>query len=237
MNFCIPIDNRIAEGTFEEFENGIYKAMHRVKMSFFEVGYWLYHANDKHNFLNNTGYNNISEYALEKFGLSKSTTYDLIKIYRTFRAEDGISMKLDFIRHSQSQLVAMSRMKYVDYSFLAKIKPNDTVSDIEKAMKIYRDRTNSGRPTSAKGYSSIKEYIEINENTEPEQIIIDSRHLEKEDAEEILTAIYATKRTYAALLQRIQDKRVWTSEVRNIFCNIESNFTKLERAIQKETKN
>ena len=46
----IPDDNRISSTfkiSFEEFETGLNKAMQRTKLSFFEVGYWLYYANDR----------------------------------------------------------------------------------------------------------------------------------------------------------------------------------------------
>lgn len=232
----IPQNNKITTGSFEEFETGLYKAMHRVKQSFFEVGYWLYHASDKHQFLSNNGYSNIAEYAFEKYGLSKSTTYDLIKVYRRFRDDTGLATDPQYIRLSQSQLVALSRMKYTERDFLSKVKPTDTVSDIEKAVKIYNSRISHGLCTSNRGYSDIKEYLEANEIYKPQQITINSRCLEKEDADELLTAILCTKRTYNALLIKIQDKHVWTSEIRSIFFQIENCFSKLEKAIKCETK-
>lgn len=230
--FTIPKNNRIQTQTFEEFEIGLYKAMHRAKLSFFEVGYWLYHANDKYNFLQDNGYNNITEYAYEKFGLSKSTTYDLIKVYRTFRDESGYALATEYIRFSQSQLVALSKMKYKENNFLSKVKPTDTISDIEKAVKIY----NSGSfSTTPRGYSDIKEYIENHETSATKKPSIFSRRLEKEKAEEIISSIVTVKRTYAILLKSIQDAKVWTSEIRSIFFQIESAFTKLERAINNST--
>ena len=229
----IPENNRIVTETFEEFETGLYKAMHRVKLSFFEVGYWLYHANDKHDFLPSNGYSNIAEYAYEKFGLSKSTTYDLIKVYRRFKDESGYGISVEYIRLSQSQLVALSRMKYTQKDFLSKVKPTDTVSDIEKAVQIYNTQCTKGNGII--GYSDIKEYIELSEKRASTQTIKKSRRLEKDKAEDILNAIQCTKRTYGELLKRIQDAFVWTSEIRNIFLQIESNFTKLERAINNET--
>lgn len=228
---CIPEDNRISTKTFEEFETGLYKAMHRVKLSFFEVGYWLYYAQDRYNFLQDNGYNNISEYAFEKFGLSKSTTYDLIKVYRRFRDESGYAINPEYIRLSQSQLVALSRMKYTEKYFLSRVQPSDTVADIEKAVKIYNSSSQS-KPTA---YSDIKEYIEISEKHLQQPKVINSRRLEKDKSEEIKLAIYCTKRTYGVLLQKIQDNNVWTSQIRNIFFAIEREFTKLERAIQEET--
>ena len=227
----IPEDNRIVTKTFEEFEIGLDKAMHRVKLSFFEVGYWLYYAQDRYNFLSDNGYNNIAEYAYEKFGLSKSTTYDLIKVYRRFRDESGYAISPEYIRLSQSQLVALSRMKYTEKYFLSRVQPSDTVTDIEKAVRIY----NASSQSPITKYSDIKEYIEVYEKRSQQPKVINSRRLEKDKSEEIKLAIYCTKRTYGVLLQKIQDANVWTSQIRNIFFAIEREFKKLEHASQEET--
>lgn len=232
-NLIIPEDNRITSFTFEAFEIGLNKAMQRAKLSFFEVGYWLYHANDKYGFLSKNGYNNIAEYAYEKFGLSKSATYDLIKVYRRFRDETGLSLDPNYHHLNQSQLIALSRMKYTQKDFLSKVKATDTVSDIEKAVKIYNS---SNETLSPKAYSNISEYIALKEKQENDNKIIYSRHLEKDKADEIINSIHTVKRTYNFTLEKIQKARVWTQEIRSIYMQIESNFTKLERAIQNETK-
>ena len=232
-NLTIPEDNRITSFTFEAFEIGLSKAMQRAKLSFFEIGYWLYHANDKYGFLSQNGYNNITEYAYEKFGLSKSATYDLIKVYRRFRDETGLSLDPNYHHLNQSQLIALSRMKYTQKDFLSIVKATDTVSDIEKAVKIYNS-SNYTRPH--KKYSNISEYIALKEKQENDRKIIYSRHLEKNKADEIINSIHTVKRTYGYMLEQIQKAHVWTQEIRSIYMQIESNFAKLERAIQNETK-
>ena len=223
--------------TFDKFENGLAKAMDRAKMSFFEVGYWLYHAHNIKDFLYNNGYENIADYAYQKFGLSKSATYDLMKVYRRFKDESGYALAPEYIRLSQSQLVALSRMKYTEKYFLSRVKPTDTVSDVEKAVKIYNNRISHG--SSGTQYSDIKEFIEKNEpliEKEKTSPIINSRRLEKVQAENIISAIMVTKRSYAAILKLIQAENVWTSEIRKIYLQIDSAFIKLERAIQNEAK-
>lgn len=232
----IPDDNRVSSTfkiSFEEFETGLNKAMQRTKLSFFEVGYWLYYANDR-NLLSENGYQNIAEYAYEKYGLSKSTTYDLIKVYRRFRDKDEVSLDPLYSDLNQSQLVALSRMKYTQKDFLSKVKPTDTISDIEKAVKIYN--SNNGNQISSRSYNTIKEYIEINERNNEKRQIIYSRHLEKEKADEIKCAIDTVIRKHCGVLKMIQENKVWTSEIRNIYMQIESGYTKLKRAIDNETK-
>lgn len=235
----IPKEDRvdIFSITFEKFEKGLAKAMDRAKMSFFEVGYWLYQAHNSTDFIYNNGYENIADYAYQKFGLSKSATYDLMKVYRRFRDQRGYALAPEYIKLSQSQLVALSRMKYTEKYFLSTVKPTDTVSDIEKAVKIYNYKISHGG--SSGSFSDIKEYIEKYEPVMEKEIssptIINSRRLEKIQAENIISAIMVTKRSYAAVLKLIQNENVWTSEIRKIYLQIDTGFTKLERAIQKET--
>ena len=178
---AIPEEDRvdIFSITFEKFETGLAKAMDRAKMSFFEVGYWLYQAHNSTDFIYNNGYENIADYAYQKFGLTKSTTYDLMKVYRRFCDESGYALAPEYIRLSQSQLVALSRMKYTQKDFLSKVKPTDTVSDVEKAVKIYNYKTSHGGGSGS--FSDIKEYIEKYEplmEKEKAEVAENSRRLE-----------------------------------------------------------
>lgn len=178
---AIPEEDRvdIFSITFEKFETGLAKAMDRAKMSFFEVGYWLYQAHNSKDFIYNNGYENIADYAYQKFGLTKSTTYDLMKVYRRFRDESGYALAPEYTRLSQSQLVALSRMKYTQKDFLSKVKPTDTVSDVEKAVKIYNYKTSHGGSNGS--FSDIKEYIEKYEpvmEKEKSEVAENSRRLE-----------------------------------------------------------
>ena len=178
----IPEEDRVDTFsiTFEKFETGLAKAMDRAKMSFFEVGYWLYQAHNNTDFIYNNGYENIADYAYQKFGLTKSTTYDLMKVYRRFRDESGYALAPEYIRLSQSQLVALSRMKYTEKHFLSVVKPTDTVSDVEKAVKIYNYKISHGGSNG--NFSDIKEYIEKYEpvmEKEKKEVSENSRRLEK----------------------------------------------------------
>ena len=186
---AIPEEDRvdIFSITFEKFETGLAKAMDRAKMSFFEVGYWLYQAHNSTDFIYNNGYENIADYAYKKFGLTKSTTYDLMKVYRRFSDESGYALAPEYTRLSQSQLVALSRMKYTQKDFLSKVKPTDTVSDVEKAVKIYNYKTSHGG--SSGNFSDIKEYIEKYEpvmEKEKSEVAENSRRLENATKQQII---------------------------------------------------
>lgn len=236
---AIPEEDRvdIFSITFEKFEKGLAKAMDRAKMSFFEVGYWLYQAHNSTDFIYNNGYENIADYAYQKFGLTKSTTYDLMKVYHRFRDPSGYALAPEYINLSQSKLVALSRMKYTEKYFLSKVKPTDTVSDVEKAVKIYNYNISHGGSNGS--FSDIKEYIKKYEpviEKEKAEVAENSRRLEKIQAENIISAIMVTKRSYAAVMKLIQNENVWTSEIRKIYLQIENGFTKLEQAIQNEVK-
>ena len=75
-------------GKFEDIEQSIAEDLEDVKKTFFQIGYKLYliRVNALYSAL---GYDNIVDYAYAKFGLGKSSTYNLIRVYERFYSFDN----------------------------------------------------------------------------------------------------------------------------------------------------
>ncbi|MBR2870409.1 MAG: helix-turn-helix transcriptional regulator [Clostridia bacterium] len=145
--------------SLEEIEQSIDQDKEKLKETFFQIGYKL-------TLIKNTclhkklGYENIIDYAQDRFGFGKTTTYDLINVYaRTRDFHDPIKMAKGYKKFSQSQLVAMSGEHWSADMIVNYIEPDDTVEDIKKYLKIW-DREYRTRCNAPKG-KNLKEALKI----------------------------------------------------------------------------
>ena len=126
-----------------------------IKRSFFRIGFHLYEAN-QFLYYKKLGFENISDCAESLFGFKKTTTYDLMQIYRKFHDKKA-PMKIDarFEKYSQSQLIALSNIKVGLHDFTSMMQPNDSVDVIKRAVKIWNNK-NTGIYYSGLGLFKYK---------------------------------------------------------------------------------
>lgn len=123
-----------------------------IKRSFFRIGFHLHEANQLLYF-KKLGFENISDCAESLFGFKKTTTYDLMQIYRKFHDKKA-PMKIDarFEKYSRSQLIALLNVKVGLFDFTSMMQPNDSVDVIKRAVKIWNNK-NTGIYYSGLGLS------------------------------------------------------------------------------------
>ena len=142
----------------ESFLHYVYLELDDIKKSFFKIGFRLNEAN-KYKYYDELGYSSIAELAEDKFGFKKSTTYDLMAIYEL--AHDNMcpmSIDKSFEGFSQSQLVAMTRVRYAVPDFVSLVKPTDSVKNIEKLVSLWNKKYVYGcgyRP----GCNTVSDYL------------------------------------------------------------------------------
>ena len=119
--------------------------------SFFKIGYELHKAQKGQHF-KALGYDSLEDLAEDAFGFSKTTTYDMIKVYNACRSPFVKSeMSEAYKVYSFSQLAAMKSGCYaspetlIAYGF---VKPTDSVRAIKKYVSYFNKYTDrhSGYP-------------------------------------------------------------------------------------------
>ncbi len=152
-------ERKSAEGCVQ----AVYDDLNDIKHSFFRIGFHLHEAIEKR-FYATLGYANITDFALDKFGFSQSTTYELIGIYNLARKEDAplqIAEKYD--EYSQSQLRELCRLKMDPNGFMSIVKPTDKVEKVGKAVTFWNKYVtkHSGTPD----VNNISELLELDIDT------------------------------------------------------------------------
>lgn len=146
--------------TLSEIEDGIRKDFEDVKLKFFAIGYKL-HVIANTNRLKEAGYDNIVDYAQAVFEIGKSTTYNLLNVYDTFRDYNNpTQIQKEFKPYSYSQLSLMSNAWCRD-GLPKYVKPSDKVEDIKRFMSIW-NKSYRTRQCSPDG-NNLKEVIRFDE--------------------------------------------------------------------------
>ena len=133
MSTTTQIENTYAR----DFVNCMRADMEDIKRAFFKIGFRLYEA-QKNAYYQDLGFNSLVECSEALFGFSKTTTYELIEVYKKFRDGPGtMFLPEKYAEYSQSQLVAISKLKYGISLFMERAKPTDTVATLKEAVKRY----------------------------------------------------------------------------------------------------
>jgi len=133
-----------------------------ISYSFFRIGFCLDEA--LHNeYFEELGFENISDCAEYYFGFKKSTTYDLINLFRAFCDAKGTWYLPERWRaYSRSQLSVIATVDYYPLKFRDMVSEFDTVSDIKKA-KNYWNMVKRGELSSTyihnNSCKSAKEFV------------------------------------------------------------------------------
>lgn len=130
------VGNYTVDASLREIELDIAKDFEDVKKSFFKIGYKLY-VIDRTKLYLKSGYDNIVDYAQVRFGIGKTTTYNLINVYDSFKAGlHSPEIAEGWDKYSYAQLCAMTNAWSQD-TLLKYVQKTDTVEDIKKFMAIW----------------------------------------------------------------------------------------------------
>ena len=112
--------------------------------SFFKIGYELHKAQEGKHF-KTLGYESLEDLAEDAFGFSKTTTYDMLKVYDSCSAFGApTEMKPICTPYSFSQLAAMKNGCYASPETLiayGRVKPTDSVRAIKKYVSYFNKYT------------------------------------------------------------------------------------------------
>ena len=132
------------QGVAMEFVKTVRGYLSDVSRSFFKIGYELHKAQaGKH--YQALGYDSLEELAEDAFGFSKSTMYDMLKVYEACRLWGSpAEMKEVCAPYSFSQLAAMQSGYYASPETLIShgfVKPTDSVRAIKKYVSFFNKYT------------------------------------------------------------------------------------------------
>ena len=123
--------------SLEEIEQSIEEDKEKLKETFFQIGYKLTIIKNCELY-KRLGYQNIVEYAQERFGFGKTTAYDLLNVYEQTRdSSKPNQIAKEYKKYSQSQLVAMGGSNWASGDLPKYIEPDDTVEDIKEYVKLW----------------------------------------------------------------------------------------------------
>ena len=138
MNKMIKSDKDVAL----EFVSKVRCYLSDVSRSFFKIGYELHKAQQGQHF-KALGYETLEDLAEDAFGFSKTTMYDMLKVYngcRKLYAPDRMSEEYE--RYSFSQLAAMQTGRYAGVgTMILRVKPTDSVRAIKKYVSYWNKYT------------------------------------------------------------------------------------------------
>ena len=119
-------NEKLGEGLLP-FANGFLREVRLdladIKRSFFSIGFRLNEANEM-NYYSALGYQTIEELAESEFGFKRSTTYNLINVFRRFCVREFINSTYvrrnqideNFKDYSYSQLLEFTKFNYIPMS-------------------------------------------------------------------------------------------------------------------------
>ena len=107
------------------------------------------------------GYESIIDYAEDKFGFGKSTTYNFMQVYNRISANDNpTEIRKEYLPYNYSQLVEMSKENiWARDDLLSVIKPTDSVKQIHDYVALW-NRSYSKHGIHPQG-ATVKEALAI----------------------------------------------------------------------------
>lgn len=146
-----------------EFVGRVRGYLSDVSKSFFKIGYELSKAQDGKHF-KALGYESLEELSEDVFGFSKTTTYDMIKVYKACRMYGLPSEMYECCEpYSFSQLAAMERGGFASPETLIAhglVKPTDSVRSIKKYVSYFNKYTER---YSSYPKETLQEWLELEE--------------------------------------------------------------------------
>lgn len=143
---------------FQQLDEIIYNSMDSISKSGYAVAFAIHTIYTK-KLYRVDGYKNVYSYALERYGLSRTTCNDFINMVERFGKISGddkeciTEIRPEYELYGNSQLLAMKG--YNDSEIAdAKINPSMSVREIKKALKGERD--DSAKDDSNKGENDDK---------------------------------------------------------------------------------
>lgn len=117
---------------YEDSIDIIHEELHKTRKSFIKIGWYLKHIDEKKMYIHE-GYNNIVDFANDKFNLSQPTTNRFIRLCEEFSVGHN-SPELDekYANYSVSQLIEMVSMKPEQ---LEQVSSEMTVREIKEIKK------------------------------------------------------------------------------------------------------
>lgn len=135
-----------------EFVGKVRGYLSDVSHSFFKIGYELHKAQQGQHF-KALGYESLEDLAEDAFGFSKTTMYDMLKVYAACRSRFVESEMCEAYKpYSFSQLAAMRNGRFANPYCLTerqRVKPTDSVRAIKKYVSFFNKYTDkhSGYPS------------------------------------------------------------------------------------------
>lgn len=121
-----------------------------IAKRFFIIGFRLQEA-VRMDYVTALGYNNIEELAEQEFGFKRSTTYGLMQVYNMTAKLNGfrrtMEMQEKYAEYNYSQLLEISKMKYIGGNIKENIKPTNSVRDIQAYVRFWNDYGNKNSST------------------------------------------------------------------------------------------
>lgn len=193
MNKMIKSDEEIVA---LEFVSKVRCYLSDAAHSFFKIGYELHKAQEGQHF-KALGYDSLEDLAEDAFGFSKTTTYDMIKVYNACRSRFVESeMSEEYKVYSFSQLVAMQNGRYANPYYLVdkqRVKPTDSVRAIKKYVSFwnkYTDRHSTYPDVTLREWLEQEEERQELENAE--QLTLGELVEEPEEQDETQGKIFRT---------------------------------------------
>ena len=127
------------ENEFQKLDGVIYDSMENISKSGYAVAFAI-HAIYTKKLYRVDGYKNVYNYALERYGLSRTTCNDFINMVERFGKISGnekeciMEIKPEYELYGNSQLLAMKGYNDAEIKD-AKINPSMSVREIKKALK------------------------------------------------------------------------------------------------------
>lgn len=124
---------------FKQLDNIIYESMNSISESGYAVAFSI-HAIYTKKLYRVDGYKNVYNYALERYGLSRTTCNDFINMVERFGKISGnekgfiVDIRPEYKLYGNSQLLAMKGYNDAEIKD-AKINPSMSVREIKKALK------------------------------------------------------------------------------------------------------
>lgn len=130
----------------------------KITVSFFNLGKYLCEFAQGY-YSSIYGFQNVADFAEDRFGIKKSTVYDLMAVYE--RAHDRqFPEKMDgrFVGREFGQIVEITRCRWASDSLIEKIEPDDSVRAVREYVRAWNKSYEHGDARSLPG-ANLKEYF------------------------------------------------------------------------------
>jgi hypothetical protein len=168
------------------------KAFNSFQKTFFSIGlnlYWFY-STGAYCEIDGVQYDTIVDFAKERYGIKKATTYQFINIYARFGLKDDngmvIGLQDKFKDYNSTSLIVMSQMKD---ETIDKCSPSMKVKDIKLLLKSETDTSadvDNGVNSLVKDYSPSSSEKDVSDD-EDEEVSNGNGFVDKTDYSKLLT--------------------------------------------------